>query len=152
MSLTTAFSAASVGLQLIGQIGQGQQEQRIFNFNSAINQQKAELTRQAGDIQIARLRRQKKTFASKQQAAFAAAGVRLTGSPLQVLADTSAELELDIQIEDFNTRVGILNAQSGAELDIIRGQIARTSSFISAGTTLLSQIPNFLSSQNRARI
>ena len=145
------LSVISTGLSIFGQLRQEQQEQSAFLFNAAINQQQAELTRQAGDIQIARLRRQKRTFGAKQEAAFAAAGVRLTGSPLQVLADTSAELELDIQIEDFNTRIGILNAQTSAELDIIRGNIARQSSFIAAGTTLLSQIPNFISSQNRAR-
>jgi len=152
MSFTTALIAGATALTVGSQIRQGQQQQQVFQFNAAVNRQKAELAREAGQIRSDRLRREKRKFTARQTAAFAAAGVRLTGSPLQTLSDTAAEIEFDIMVEDFNTRVSILNAQTAGELDIIRGEQSRTASLISSGTTLLTQIPNFITSQNRARI
>ena len=150
MSFATAITAIGTVLQVTQQIKQGQQQQQIFEFNAAVNRQKAFLAGELGKLQKARLRRQRKSFGAKQQAAFAKAGVRLTGSPLQVLADTAAELEFDIMIEDFNTRIAILNANTAADLDIIRGQQARSASFASAGATLLTILPSFL--QNKGNI
>lgn len=152
MSLATAFAAVGTGLKVFGQIQQGQQQKQVFEFNAAVNRQKAQLAAEAGKLRVDRLRRQKKTFNAKQQAAFAKAGVRLTGSPLQVLADTATELEFDILIEDFNTRVGVLNATTAAELDILRGKQSQQSSLISAGSSLLTQLPGFVSSGNLGNI
>ena len=152
MSFGTILSAIGTGFTVASQVKQGQQQQQLSNFNAAVSKQKAQLTQQAGDLRIDRLRREKRRFAAKQTAAFAKAGVRLTGSPLQTIADSAAELEMDILIEDFNTRVGVMNAQSNSELDLLRGDIANRSGFIGAGKTLLTQIPNFITSQNRARI
>jgi len=126
MSFTTALLAIGTGLQITQQIRQGKQQQQIFEFNAQVSQQKATLAKQSGKLRADRLRRQARTFSAKQTAAFAKAGVRLTGSPLQVLADTAAELELDARIEEFNTEVDVLNAQTNAQLDIIRGREART--------------------------
>jgi hypothetical protein len=152
MSFTTILSAAGIGLQVVGQLRQAKQQEQIFNYNAAVNRQQAELAQRAGDVRTERLRRERRRFLSKQTAAFAAAGVRMTGSPLQVLSDTAAEIELDIMIEDYNTRLDIMNAQSNAELNQIRAGFSRDAGFISAGTTLLTQIPTFVSSLNRGRV
>jgi len=107
MSLTSAILAVGTGLQIFGQIRQGQQQQQAFEFNAAVNKQKAELIKISGDAKRDRLRRQRISFGKKQEALFAKSGVRPNvGSPLEVLADTAAELEFDIMIEDFNTRIG----------------------------------------------
>jgi hypothetical protein len=152
MSFTTFLGAVGTGLSVFGQLQQGKQQQQLFEFNSAVSLQQAQLARESGRITQERLRKQKRSFTSKQTAAFAAAGVRLTGSPFQVLADTAAELEFDMMIEDFNTRVAVLNAQTSAQLELIKGQQARTSSIVNAGTTLLTQIPNFVSSANKGNV
>ncbi len=117
-----------------------------------MNFQKAQLAAESGRITQERLRKQQRSFLSKQQAAFAGAGVRLTGSPLQVFADSAAELEFDMMIEDFNTRVAVLNAQTSGQLDILRGQQARNASIINAGTTLLTQTASFVRSRNKSNI
>ena len=152
MSFLQAITAIGTTLQVTQQIRQGQQQQQIFEFNSAVKRQEAQLAQISGDAARDRLRRQRKTFGAKQVAAFAKAGVRLTGSPLQVLADTAAELEFDILIEDFNTRVAILNANTAADFELIKGQQAVTAGFISAGATLLTVLPSFISSGNRGSI
>jgi len=152
MSFTTILSAAGIGLQVFGQLRQSQQQAQIYDYNAAISQQKVELAKRAGDVRISQLKREQRRFASKQTAAYAAAGVRMTGSPLQVISDTAAEIELDILIEDYNTRLDILNAQSDAELNSIRSRISSQAGYINAGSTLLTQIPNFVSSMNRGKV
>jgi len=134
------------------QIAAGQQQAQVFEFNAAISEERAKLARQAGEVRVERLRRERRRFTARQTASFAKAGVRLTGSPLQVIADTAAELELDILLENFNTNIQIQSARTDADLDRIRARQARTAGFINAGTTLLSRTEDFVISQNRARI
>lgn len=148
MSFTQALLAVGTGLQIFGQIQQSRQQAQLLEFNSAVNRQKAELTKISGDLEINQLRRRKRQLKSAQVAAFAAAGVRITGSPLQTISDSLAQSELDILTTDFDTRVSILNATSDAELDLIRARITKRAGLISAGTTLLSVLPSFLSSGN----
>lgn len=150
--MSFGLSLLSMGMQMYGQVQQGRQQKQIFEYNAAVNEQKAQLARQAGDLRVDRMRRYNKSFTAKQTAAYTAAGVTLQGSPLQVLSDTAAELELDAQIEEFNTNVAVLNARNGAELDRMRGSQAASASYIGAGSTLLSRIPNFISSGNMGRV
>jgi len=148
MSFTQALLAVGTGLQITQQIKQGRQQAQLQTFNAAVNRQKAELTQISGDLEIAQLRRRKRRLLATQTAAFAAAGVRLTGSPLQTISDSLAQAELDILTTDFETRVSILNAQTDAELDLIRARISERTGLLSAGTTLLSILPSFISSRN----
>jgi hypothetical protein len=152
MSFGKILGYAATGFQMFGQLQQAKAQQRVFEYNAAVNRQRAEMIQQAGALQVQRMRREKRKFASKQIAAYAKAGVRMTGSPLQVIADTATELEMDILIEDYNTRIGVINAQAGAELDVMRGNIARQAGYWSAGSTLLTQLPNFVSSLNKAKV
>ena len=152
MSFTQALLAIGTGLTITQQIRQSRTQAKLFEFNSAVNRQKAELTQISGDLEISQLRRRKRRLKAAQVASFAAAGVRLTGTPLQTISDSLAQAELDILTTDFETRVGILNAQTDAELDLIRARITERAGLISAGTTLLSVLPSFISSGNRANI
>lgn len=148
MSLQTVLLAASTAVTIFSQIKQGKQEAQVFEFNAAISRQKVELAVASGRITQERLRKRATSFQKRQVAAFAKAGVRLTGSPLQVLSDTAAELEFDILIEDFNTRVAVLNALTGTELELLRASQATTSSLFNAGSTLLTVLPSFIRSGN----
>ncbi len=142
------LSVVGTGLKIFGQIQSGRQEAAIHQYNAAVNLQRASLEAEKGRITQERLRKQQKSFRSKQVAAFAKAGVTLAGSPFQTIADSAAELEFDMMIEDFNTRVAVMSAQSGAQLDFMRSSQATTSSLLSAGTTLLTQLPSFVGSRN----
>jgi len=151
MSFGQILGYAATGIKMFGQIQQAKAQQKVFEYNAAVNRQRAEMIQQAGQLEVDKLRREKRRFTEKQVAAYAKAGVRLTGSPLQVIADTATELEMDILIEDFNTRIGVINAQNSARLDELRGAQAMQSGYWSAGSTLLTQIPNFVASLNRGK-
>ena len=145
--MSFGLSLLSMGMQMYGQVQQGKQQQQMFEYNAAVNRQQADMIKQSGALKVEQMRRSKSRMASSQVAAYAKAGVRMTGSPLQVVADTATELEMDIMIEDYNTRIGVINAQNQSDLNIMRGSQAMSSAYIGAGTTLLSQLPSFVGSR-----
>jgi hypothetical protein len=144
----TGLMLAGTALQMHGQLQQGKQEQQMFEYNAAINRQRSELVRQAGNLKIQQMQRERKSFGKKQTALYAKAGVALTGSPLQVLSDTASQLELDILVEDYNTRLEIMNQNSEAQMNSLRGNMAVNASRTAAFSTLLTALPSFVKSGN----
>ena len=116
-------------------------QQVTFQFNAQVAQQRAVLVRERGKIDIERQRRRARAFSASQRAAFAAAGVRLTGSPLEVLLADAAELEFDALITKFNTENDVLAEMTNADISLFRAQQAGATGAIRARTALLSAIP-----------
>jgi len=142
-NLLTIGGLIGTGLQAVAQLRQGRIEQGTFEFNAAVQTQKAQLIKEKAKLDIERQRKRARRFIASQEAAFAAAGVRLTGSPLEVIADSEAELLLDIAITDFNARVDVLNVLTEARFQLFKAQQARNTGFIRAGATLLKTLPSF---------
>jgi len=142
-NLLSIGTILSGGLQAAANIAEGKRTSDAFEFNAAVLQQKAILIGEKAKLDLERQRKAARTFTAKQTAAFAASGVRLTGSPLQVLQDSAAQLELDILITDFNSKIDIFSALSEAKFQLQRAQIAERSSFIKAGASLLNILPSF---------
>jgi hypothetical protein len=154
MSFGTILGVAGTASSVIGQLKQGKQQKQIFEYNAALNRQQAQLIRQGADIQIAKQKRQKISFLSAEKASRAKSGVdaRGSGSVFASLSQNSAELEFDILLTDFNARIGILNQESSARLNIIRGDQAKSASRTSAATTLLTQLSSFTQSGNLGKV
>ena len=141
LASSNVLGLIGTGLQVFGQLRQGQQQSQAYNFNAQVAQQRAQLAKESGRLQIERQRRDASKFSATQRAKYAKAGVRLAGSPMEVLVADAAELEHDAMILDFNTRIAMLNAESDSSLNLFKAQQAETSSFLNAGTTLLTAIP-----------
>jgi hypothetical protein len=123
------------------QIQQGRREAQIHEYNAAVYRQQAFLIGEKAKLDVERQRTQARKFKSAQVATVGASGVRLTGSPLEVIEDTAAEFILDQNITDFNARVDQWAALTNANLSLKKAQIARSSSFIKAGSSLLDMLP-----------
>ncbi len=130
-------------LSATAQIAQGRREASLFEFNASVQRQQATLIQAKAKLDIERQRKQARSFIATQRATIGASGVRFSGSPLAVVEDTAAEFILDARIIDFNARVEVFNKLSGAQQSLAQAQIARDSSFIKAGATLLSILPAF---------
>lgn len=148
MSLATGLGIAATGLSVFSQLRQGKQQQEIFEFNAAINQQKAQIAREAGRIAAGQIIQERTRLTKAQTAAFGASGVGPSGTPFFVKSDSLVQSEFELLVNDYNTRIGITNALAAAELDKKRGKEARTASFINAGTTLLTAASAFSGSKN----
>ena len=149
MSLVTALFAGGLGLKVLSQRVQTQNQAQVFEFNADIDRQQKTLELERGRLEADKIRRNKLRVGKAQVAAFAGAGVRLTGTPVHVLAETAAELELDVQLALVDANIRGLNAQQSAELNELRARQARTTGFITTGSTLLTQTASFLMSRNQ---
>lgn len=131
MGLPAAALAVAIGGQLAGGIFKGKaarDQAQAISDAAEFNALRAE---QQGLAEEARLRRLGRRRLSTRRVGIAKAGVQLEGSPLAVLAQDAAELELDA----LNARIG---AQNTAILDRRRAHEARQSGRTAAGAALIA--------------
>lgn len=142
MSLTSLMMA-SIGMQAVGTLMQSRAQQVAAKFNAEIAQRQAEEMRTRGEIEKYRIEREKRRLLGRQRALYAKAGVRYDeGSPLEVLADTAAEFELDKAISEYNTQTGIGYYNAKSALNRYRGRQSRYAGIAGAGMTLLTGAMN----------
>lgn len=143
----------SVGSQVAGAFGQvrGQDQQYngaagAMNYNQGVFEQHAKLLEEAAAQNKATAERQKRSALSSIKANIGARGLDLSGSPLLLMAESAANLELDVQNEEFNSLVDAQRARSqaavyGVEADNYRsaGRTAKRSTGLSSTFKIASQ-------------
>jgi len=82
-------------IDTVGQFQQGQSASSAEQFNASVSRANARAVRISADLDIQRQRRQAESFKSSQRAGYAKAGVKFEGSPMDVMIDTAAQLEMD---------------------------------------------------------
>ena len=122
----------------VGAFQAGQGEKVINDLNAAVARANAAAIKQSGEFEVRSLEKTKKRFGSAQRAGYAKAGVKLEGSPINVLIDSAAEFETDLLISKYNTRVGEIQANLQGDLSKAQGKIAAAQGLGSLGNTLLS--------------
>jgi len=162
MAVTTALAALSFGasiFQAIGQKKEGDAEGQTQELNAQLARGDAQITQ--ADIKISQAKRNLergreqttlKRFVSTQDALYAKAGVTLSGSPIAVIEETTAEGELDIIINDINARMEQTELQRQAdslEIEALQRETAadraRSTGRTRAGLTLLTSGTKFAS-------
>ena len=104
---------------------EAQYAQRVSEFNAQVSLNNAKLINESALLERARAGKVKERFLGEQRAAYAKAGVRQEGTPFQVLVETAAELELDLQIDYFNAQVAAHAQTTQAALDRAQGGVYR---------------------------
>ena len=136
----SAMGAIGTGMGIVGSISQAQTQAAIYEQNAKLAERKGEAERIAGKEKTRQLSVQQRKAVGAQVAAYGGAGVDLTGSPLDVMADTYANYERDIQTTGYNADVARRTGQ--AQADIYRWGASRASAtgYMNAGTTLLTSV------------
>ena len=137
-TLAAIAGLAAGGISAYGQYQSGQQAEQAYNYNAQIARQEADLIKKGADLDEFRSRKQLRQVVGSQVAGYAASGVEFTGSPLDVIADTIANAELEIAISKFNAEMGARGKISEAGQMKRQGKQARTASQIQAASTLLA--------------
>jgi hypothetical protein len=182
---TLALLAGSTIMQVGSQISTGISQSKAEQYNARVAESQAESARISGAFQsevlkqqskteLAQIERAKKKTLSTQRATYAKSGVRVNeGSPLDVMADTAAEYELDLATSRYNTQVGLESLRYDTETAVNRptseaeyrknlAKQYKTSSYYQAGGTLLSgattykllnpSTPNYATVAGRGRV
>ena len=174
---------AATAVETIGAIREGQTQSALQKYNARVAEAEAGAVKSSAEFEIealktstafetetlkrqsefeqTKIKRAKGQAVSTQQAAFAKAGVRLDeGSPLEVMADTAAQFELDLAANRYNLGIGLEKTRYESEAEQRRigygsavkqaqlysqaawnrqlAKASKTAAYLKAGSTLLS--------------
>lgn len=131
-------TVASVGISVYGAQQQKKTAKRTAEFNAKVAENEAIRVDQETRESIRRQRTENKRLKARQRAKIASSGVLETGTPLEVMGETAANLELGLldQARAGKTRQSQLISQAG----LIRagGRAQADAANIQAGATLLN--------------
>lgn len=122
MNILGGFTKAS------GQIAQGKAAQKAEEFNAL-------MTEAQGKQQESLIRRRGEQTISRAKALIGKSGVTLEGSPLEAIAESAAQTEMDILNTRFTTR-------TSAFLSRERGKQARKQAGFAAASTFFDTLGN----------
>ena len=125
-------AAVGAGLKLGGGILQAKGIADQAEAESQALEFKAQVAEQQATSDAARLRRRNRREVSKARVGFAKAGVRLEGTPLEVLAQNAAELELDAANTEIAGRTFAQQQRRAAKTVFKQGQRAAGAALLGA--------------------
>lgn len=133
----TAASLAGAALATVGAISQGKQASDAAKYNAKIAEQNALAARQQGAAQQEQQRKMAEKKMGSMAAAYSASGVSYEGSPLDVLAESAGNAELDYQTIKYNTELKAMGYSNTSELENTRGKNATTSGYLNVASSML---------------
>jgi len=133
-----ALAVASAAVSAAGAIAQGNAAKASANYNAAVARQNADIARANAAADADKQERQGGLLAGRQRAAIGASGITPEGSPLEVMADSALESELDALTTNYRGELQARSYGQNATLQGMRGGAAQTAGYIGAGATLLS--------------
>ena len=126
------------GAQAYGTIQQGYDAAMGFGINAQIARANAAAEKFMNEFDVARMRKTKKKFRGTQRSLYAGAGVRLQGSPIDVMIDTAAELETDILINQYKSKIQQIEFEKQAKIADIYKRSAPKKAWAQGVGSLLS--------------
>lgn len=133
----TAITVISTVVSAAGAIQQGNAASKADKYNAAIARQNAQAARDQSQLQLNQQQRdaQKKFGAAK--AGYGASGVTSDGSPMDVLADSYTQSELDANTIIYNGKLRSAGYVNQANLDDARAVNDRRAGYISGASKAL---------------
>lgn len=140
------------GVQAVGSIAQGNAAKKAADYNAAISEQNARLAEQyaqaaeaKGEKDAQRQRVRTGQAMGEQRASLGAMGYDLSvGTPLDILSDTAAAGQIDVdniiynsQLEALDKRADAVNFRNKATIQRVEGKQARNAGYFDAVTTLI---------------
>src|SRR3990167_2932253 len=112
--IALAATAIGTGVSVVGSMMQGKREAEAGKGQGKLASFQADAEIKRGDREEEIMRQEAARLVGQQRAAYAAAGVRLTGSPLLAIAQTIQDSEKDISLlqEETDARALSFKMQS----------------------------------------
>lgn len=143
MALPLFLMAAGMGLSLAGQGFSIHQQRQAYRQQARLYRQNAAMAEADTQLQLKQYDRQAEQFMSEQRAGYAKAGVDLSsGSPLEVMADTAGQVELDRQIIRYRGDVEKARWLNEAKMARYNAKTALISGILGMGGSLISSSAN----------
>ena len=138
--VTLGIILAGVGAATgaVGAVMQGQATSASAKFNQQTALQNATIARQLADEEAERIRTESRRAQGAIRAATGASGIRLEGSPLDVLADSAVEGELAALTAQFRGTLQVRGFEAEAAIAGVQRREARRQTVIGVGSSLLA--------------
>lgn len=131
--MAVAIPYIAMAVTAVGAIGQAQSAASASKYNAAVNTQNALVAEQQGEAAAQAQERDAQRRLGAAVAAYGASGVDITtGSPTDVLADSSRMAALDNLTTRYNYRMRALGYQNQATLDTSSARNSSTAGYLSA--------------------
>jgi len=143
--IALAATAIGTGVSVVGSMMQGKREAEAAKAQAKLSSFQADAEIKRGDREEEVMRQEAARLVGQQRAAYAAAGVRLTGSPLLVMAQTIQDSEKDISLLQEETDARALSYRMQSRIFEDTATSAKTSSYFKAGSTILTGIGSGIS-------
>lgn len=128
------------GLNVSGSYTESRAQEEALLYNAKVARDQALIVGQSGAYNKARLKKRARILLATQTARYAKSGVRFDrGTPVDVMANSAAEYELDILAEDYNTKVEMMRLENQAQLDEIKARSTKSAGNTGIASTLLQQ-------------
>ena len=136
---TAALTAASMGMQVLGQYQAGKAGEQAAKYNAAAYDQQAQNIAVKKDISALQYDRAIEQLRGTGITTIASQGRDLSGSALLVLSDSIEQMEFDKSIEQYNLSIDENRALTSAEEYRLQAGREKRAGIVNAATTLLTQ-------------
>jgi hypothetical protein len=144
VALPLIMTAASSATAAIGAVRSAQAQQASANYNAEIAKQNADAARAQGEAAVQAQQRDAQRKQGSAIATFGAAGVDAsTGSPSDVLADSTREATLDSMTTRYNYQLRSLGYSDQSQLDTAQGKNAMSAGWVNATSDILAGATKF---------
>jgi hypothetical protein len=129
-------SLISGGMSAISAISQGNQQKAASKYNAKVAENQAIAARQQAGANAEMQRRSSEKKIGSMQAAYAASGVSMEGSALDILEESARNAEMDRQNILYGGELRAIGSEGTAMLEKSQGANAQTSGYLSAAGSL----------------
>ncbi len=152
MSHITAQQASVIGAMgsLVGGIGQlmgAGEENEVGEYNAQVLEQRAQAERASNTLLEYQKRKTLKARVGTQVSLYAKSGIKMTGSPIEVLTDGIANAEMDMAIDKYNSEVAARGYRSQADMTRYEASRKASTGYAGAAGTFLSTAATLYLSQ-----
>jgi hypothetical protein len=138
VAIPAALAAVSGGFQAYSQYQAGQSAKDAANYNANALKRQSFAAQQQGLAEMELRRRQGERIIGQQEAAFAKSGVTASGSPLDVIGDTAANIELDSLNAAYEGYLNARGLRQRSKMAQYEGRLAAYQGKMEAVGTLLT--------------
>lgn len=137
-NVTNVLSSVGGIVTGIGQLKNAKSDISVGNYNADIYNQNAQAARQSQELLEVQKRRNLKSIISSQKAIYGSSGIKLSGSPLEVMADSIKNANMDIAIDKYNSEVQARGYENQAQLEKYQAKQKSAINYAKATSTFLS--------------
>jgi hypothetical protein len=132
-----AVTVVATGVSVYGQVQQAQTAKAMGKYNAKVAEQQALQTEMDAAENIRRKRRENRRLLATQRSRYAKAGVLEEGTPLELLAETAGNLEMETLDYDRQQRMAAAGLRAQGAADLALGSNQARAAYIGAGASLL---------------